>query len=314
MKLFIFAAALIVTTSANLSAFDKWTSFKATHNKSYNVIEDKLRFAVFQENIRKIDEHNAKYENGEETYYLAVNKFSDWSSAEFQAMLDSQMANRSKQSFTKKHVVDPNFQAAEEVDWRQTAVLEVKDQGNCGACWAFSTTGAIEGQLAIHKNQRVPLSEQELIDCNIVNIGCIGGFMTDAFDYIMDHGLASETQYKYNARDGVCKNVQNKQLSSISDYVELDETEDALVSAVASAGPVSMAVNGNLWQFYGGGVFNSTNCDDTLNHAVLAVGYTKDLFIIKNSWGTIWGEQGYIRVARGYNLCGLNLLNSYPIL
>ncbi|CAG9833878.1 unnamed protein product [Diabrotica balteata] len=312
MKLLILAAALIVTTSANLSAFEKWTSFKATHNKSYNVIEDKLRFAVFQENLRKIDEHNAKYENGKETYYLAVNKFADWSSAEFQAMLDSQMANRPKQSFTKKHVVDPNFQAAEEVDWRETAVLEVKDQGICGACWAFSTTGAIEGQLAIHKNQRVPLSEQELVDCDTVNLGCNGGLMTDAFNYVKNHGLASETQYQYTGRDGRCKNVQNKQLSTISGYVELDETESALVSAVASVGPVSIAVDADTWQFYGGGVFNNRNCGTSLNHGVLAVGYTKEVFIVKNSWGTSWGEQGYIRISRGHNLCGLNLMNSYP--
>ncbi|XP_028130756.1 cathepsin L-like proteinase isoform X1 [Diabrotica virgifera virgifera] len=313
MKLFILAAALIVATSANLGAFEKWTSFKATHNKSYNVIEDKLRFAVFQDNLKKIEEHNAKYESGEETYYLAVNKFADWSSAEFQAMLARQMANKPKQSFIAKHVADPNVQAVEEVDWRDSAVLGVKDQGQCGSCWAFSTTGSLEGQLAIHKNQRVPLSEQELVDCDTSrNAGCNGGLMTDAFNYVKRHGLSSESQYAYTGRDDRCKNVENKPLSSISGYVELETTEDALASAVASVGPVSIAVDADTWQLYGGGLFNNKNCRTNLNHGVLAVGYTKDAFIVKNSWGTSWGEQGYIRVARGENLCGINLMNSYP--
>ncbi|XP_050513033.1 procathepsin L-like [Diabrotica virgifera virgifera] len=289
--------------------YNEINKYKATHNKSYNVIEEKLRFAVFQENLRKIEAHNAKYEKGEETYYMAVNKFADWSSAEFQAMLDRQMANKPKQSFIAKHVADPNVPA---VDWRESAVLGVKDQGQCGSCWAFSTTGAIEGQLAIHKNERVPLSEQELVDCDKVNLGCDGGLMTDAFFYVEHHGLSSEEQYPYTGVDGHCNHVKDKQVSSISGYVELDETESALADALATVGPVSIAVDADTWQFYSGGVFNNKNCGNALNHGVLAVGYTKDAFVVKNSWGTSWGEQGYIRVARGSNLCGINLMNSYP--
>ncbi|XP_072392903.1 cathepsin L-like proteinase [Diabrotica undecimpunctata] len=311
MKLFILAAALIVATNANLSAFEQWTSFKATHNKSYSVVEDKLRFAVFHENLLKIEEHNAKYENGEETYYLAVNQFADWSSAEFKALLNSQMINRPELSFIETFEADPNLKA-DSVDWRNKADLGVKNQGSCGSCWAFSATGALEGQLAIHKNQHVQLSEQELVDCDTTNSGCKGGLMTNAFAYVRSHGLASEKQYAYTAKDGSCKKVQNKQVSSISGYVNVAKTESALASALASVGPISIAVDADTWQLYGGGIFNNQNCGTTLNHGVLAVGYTKDVFIVKNSWGTSWGEHGYIRISRGHNLCGLNQMNSYP--
>ncbi|XP_072392907.1 cathepsin L-like proteinase [Diabrotica undecimpunctata] len=312
MKLLIIAAALIVATNAKLSAFEQWTSFKATHNKSYNLIEEQLRFGVFQENLRKIDEHNAKYEIGEETYYLAVNQFTDWSNAEFKAMLDSQMAQRPQLSVTEKFEAVSSLQVPTEVDWRnKNADLGVKNQGSCGSCWAFSAAGAIEGQLAIHKNQHVPLSEQELVDCDTVNGGCNGGLMTDAFNYVKRHGLAAESKYKYTGRDGSCKKVQ-KQVSSISGYVNLARTETALINALANVGPVSIAVDADTWQHYGGGVYNNRNCRTSLNHGVLAVGYTKDALIVKNSWGTSWGERGYIRIIRGQNLCGVNLMNSYP--
>ncbi|XP_028143896.1 cathepsin L-like proteinase [Diabrotica virgifera virgifera] len=310
MKLFILAA-LIVATSANLGAFEKWTSFKATHNKSYSLVEDKLRFAVFQENLKKIEEHNAKYENGEETYYLAVNQFADWSSAEFKALLNSQIINRPELSFIETYEADPNVELASSVDWRNKAVLGVKNQGSCGSCWAFSATGALEGQLAIHKNQKVPLSEQELVDCDSSNSGCNGGLMTNAFAYVKSHGLASEKQYAYTGRDGSCKRG-SRTLSTISGYVNLAKTEAALASALSSVGPVSIAVDADTWQLYGGGIFNNKNCGTSLNHGVLAVGYTNDVFIVKNSWGTSWGELGYIRISRGHNLCGLNQMNSYP--
>uniref|UniRef100_A0A6P7G4E7 Cathepsin L-like proteinase n=1 Tax=Diabrotica virgifera virgifera TaxID=50390 RepID=A0A6P7G4E7_DIAVI len=312
MKLLIIAAALIVAANAKLSAFEHWSSFKATHNKSYNVIEEQLRFGVFQENLRKIEEHNTKYENGEETYYLAVNQFADWSNAEFKAMLDSQMAQRPKLLVAETFEADSNLQVPTEVDWRnKKADLGVRNQGSCGSCWAFSAVGAIEGQLAIHKKQHVQLSEQELVDCDTVNEGCNGGLMTDAFNYVKRHGLAAESKYKYTGKRGSCKNV-HKQVSSLSGFVNLARTETALVNALANVGPISIAVDADTWQHYGGGVFNNKNCGTALNHGILAVGYTKDAFIVKNSWGTSWGENGYIRVIRGKNLCGINQMNSYP--
>ncbi|XP_056643031.1 procathepsin L-like [Diorhabda sublineata] len=319
MKFIVALIALIVAVNAVTieEATEKWNVFKTTHSKQYHPKEEQLRFTIFQENLRKIEEHNAKYESGEVSYYFAVTGFADLTSEEFKAMLNSQMSTKPKMNNTNRFVVDPEADVPDSIDWREKgAVLPVKNQGNCGACWAFSATGALEGQIAIKNGKQQSLSEQQLVDCSTKNGGCDGGWMDWAFDYVKEHGICSEDSYAYLGVDSGCKTSCDTVLSTISGYVDVDANEKSLQEAVGTVGPVSIAVSASIeWQLYGGGVFSLFLCNfEQVNHGVLAVGYTDQYWIIKNSWGTSWGEQGYIRLIKGRNECHVSDIASYPVL
>ncbi|KDP26711.1 hypothetical protein JCGZ_17869 [Jatropha curcas] len=212
------------------------------------------------------------------------------------------------------------------VDWRKKgAVTGVKDQGKCGSCWAFSSVAAVEGINKIKTGELVSLSEQELVDCSSANHGCDGGLMEQAFKFIKKiGGITAETTYPYTARDGSCdSNKMNAPVVQIDGYEMVPENdENALMKAVANQ-PVSIAIDagGKDMQFYYEGVFTG-DCGTELNHGVALVGYGTTLdgtkyWIVKNSWGSDWGENGYIRMERGIDaeegLCGITLEASYPI-
>ncbi|XP_056644776.1 cathepsin K-like [Diorhabda sublineata] len=180
---------------------------------------------------------------------------------------------------------EANFTRPESIDWREKgAVFGVKNQGQCGSCWAFSTTGGLEGQLAIHHKQYIPLSEQELVACDKDNYACVCGWIDVSYAYVQQIGLSSEEQYPYLGQG-------------------------------TSVGPISIYVNANDdWQLYGGGVFDDIDCDDLFFHAVLITGYDSQSWTIKNSWGTGWGEEGYIRLIRGKSQCDVTVFPIYLVL
>ncbi|CAH1109597.1 unnamed protein product [Psylliodes chrysocephalus] len=319
MKLFIiFAAALLAVTA--LPAQQHWTSFKAKHGKSYaSLEEERARFQIFQDNVQKVNTHNARYEAGLETYTMAVNKFADLTPKEFGAMLRRNNGPIPRMTLTS-HVQSDT--APEAMDWRERkAVLAVKDQGYCGSCWAFSTTGALEGQNAIKNNVTVPLSEQQLVDCDKeYNEGCNGGDMLTAFEYVIKHGLNSEDEYPYEAEDGKCR-AKSGSVVQVKEGVSVEATESALRDAVGTVGPVSIAIYADPFQLYNDGIFDKTTCyndRDLLDHGVLVVAYGTEngtqYWDVKNSWGEDWGMNGYLRVARNKKMCGIGLYNAYPVL
>jgi C1A family cysteine protease len=213
------------------------------------------------------------------------------------------------------------------VDWSaKGAVTPIKNQEQCGSCWAFSTTGSVEGAWFLAKGELVSLSEQQLVDCSGPegNQGCNGGLMDYAFEYIIKNkGITTEAAYPYTAADGTCQAAGKPVEATLSGYKDVSpNSETALLTAIAQQ-PVSVAVEADqsVFQFYSGGVMDSA-CGTALDHGVLAVGYGtdtgKDYYKVKNSWGADWGEKGYIRLGRGAKFnpsgqCGIQMDPSYPV-
>ncbi|XBJ13951.1 hypothetical protein VPH35_006061 [Triticum aestivum] len=305
-----------------IELFEKWL---AKHEKAYASFEEKLhRFEVFKDNLKLIDEINREVTS----YWLGLNEFTDLTHDEFKAAylgLSPATSRRSNsRSFRYENVAAHDLPKA--VDWRKKgAVTDVKNQGQCGSCWAFSTVAAVEGINAIVTGNLTALSEQELIDCSVDgNSGCNGGMMDYAFSYIASSGgLHTEEAYPYLMEEGSCGDKSESEAVSISGYEDVPaKDEQALIKALAHQ-PVSVAIeaSGRHFQFYNGGVFDGP-CGAQLDHGVAAVGYGSDkgkghdYIIVKNSWGGKWGEKGYIRMNRGTGkgegLCGINKMASYP--
>ncbi|CAH1392193.1 unnamed protein product [Nezara viridula] len=331
MKIVFLITVCFGLTAADSPISEQWKSFKAEHKKKYaSAYEENLRMSIFRENIKEIEEHNAKYAKGEVAYSLKINKFGDLSPEEFSAKFNGYQKNSptTNSNLGQKFEYPLNANLPNSMDWRNIgAVTAVKSQGTCNGCWSFSATGAMEGQLFINTGNLIALSEQQLIDCSSFygNKGCNGGRMESAFQYLKEAGgIASENNYPFLGMDGKCIFSNNLIVNGtkVTSYTELpDGDEDALKAAVATVGPVSVAVKAGSRKFmyYEKGILTSDGCGTQLTHAVLVVGYgtesNVDFWIVKNSWSTKWGEDGYVRIARNQgNACGLATFPSYPTL
>jgi cathepsin L len=307
--------------------FKAWASL---HKKPYVHDEEKqeytTRFRNFQDSVKFVAEHNAKNSN---SFTLDLNQFSDMTWKEFSSKRLGLAPEAAEVKKSNSPFLHGATMADDSVDWRAKGVVTgVKDQGGCGSCWAFATTGAIEGVNAIKTGKLVALSEQELVDCDKVeDQGCAGGLMDNAYEYVIENkGLDTEEDYPYWSGMGVglwCNRAKEgvRHVVTIDGFVDVPESEEALKKAV-SAQPVSVGLCASqAWMFYSGGVINE--CCEDLNHGVLAVGYGTDevhggqYWIVKNSWSATWGEEGYFRLAMVSNdnkgLCGINTAASYPV-
>jgi len=302
--------------------WSRFTNFQEKFSKKYeNVQELETRFSVFRENFRNIITHNA---DRNQSFTMGVNQFTDLTPDEFKA----QMIRGLKApvgSFGCGSFSNSASGAPASIDWRtKGAVTTVKDQGQCGSCWTFSSTGAMEGAWAIAKGQLIDLAEQELVDCaglKYGSMGCNGGQMEGAFKFIIENGQCAASSYPYTAKDGTCHSCSAvAHATSCSDVKPNDQL--SLKAAVAKQ-PVAVAIEADTkyFQSYSGGVLTSSSCGTSLDHGVLAVGYGEEngqkYWLVKNSWGTSWGEQGYVKIGRSEStndagICGIAMDPSFP--
>jgi len=305
----------------------QWEAFKSFHGKKYATSEDGLRRVIWEENLKRVALHNLEASIGKHTYTLAMNEYADLSGEEFlKVVLGSCIIHKRNSTGAATFLKSSFIAPPASVDWRdKNLVTPVKNQKQCGSCWAFSTTGSLEGQHCKKTGKLVSLSEQQLVDCSgdFGNFGCGGGLMDNAFKYIKANGgIDTEDSYPYEARDRPCRFKPADVGATVTGYTDIPEgDEEALTQALATVGPISVAIDASHFSFqlYHEGVYFERRCSSTrLDHGVLAVGYGtengEDYYIVKNSWGLSWGLKGYIKMARNKkNNCGIATQASYPL-
>jgi C1A family cysteine protease len=293
-----------------------WSSWKAKHNKVYTAEEEVARFAIFVENFKKITAYNAEHHS----VRLGLNIFADLTASEFKAKHASCGFAETNKEFVAAHTSfqHPHSLPAS-VDWRtKGAVTPIKNQEQCGSCWAFSTTGVLEGFHEINTGTLLSFSEQQIVDCDTSCYGCDGGWPYLALEYTAANGIEQESEYPYTAEDGTCQYNKADAITVNTGYtfVTTMSTNALLTSIVSMPTSVLIEADQDVFQLYTSGVITAAeDCGASLDHAVLAVGYNTiqgaQAFIVKNSWGTSWGDDGYVYISTvqsanaGAGVCGI---------
>ncbi|XP_066156430.1 cathepsin L-like proteinase [Euwallacea fornicatus] len=302
-----------------------WIKFKKDYLKQYSPEESLHRFDIFKNNLIRINDFRQKFENGLIDFQVGITEFSDMTKEEFinkHLTIKLPQSNRFKRDLPASNRT--TRQVPEFFDWRSHgAVTAVKHQGACASCWAFSAVGALETQYFLKHGKLLSFSEQNLVDCSVdtVNNGCNGGWMANAFQYLKNHDISSLIDYPYiGIQQGCHYQTINSVKISLTGFQTIPADELSLLHSVATIGTISAAIDASNLQFYAGGVFRDDEClPGRVNHGVVVVGYGiengREYWLIKNSWGTSWGENGYFKLIRNRaNQCNIASYMMYPIL
>jgi C1A family cysteine protease len=310
----VLAFAGVVTATSDASYFNAWENFKVDYGKKYSEAEEAYRFSVFKDNVDKANKQNAEHILASGEAVFGITKFSDLTVDEFR----TGFLNYRPRDYTNVTRITPVVDGpiANDIDWRNNgAVTPVKDQGQCGSCWAFGATAAIEsyGQITGTYSLQV-LAPQQITSCDTTSYGCQGGWAEHAFNYVtLAGGIQAESTYPYvsgtTGQTGSCKADPSKFVAKITGYKAVSPGESNLEAAL-NTGPPTVCLAATAFQTYTGGIL--TQCDNQVDHCVQAVGYTSSYWIVRNSWGTGWGEAGYIRIARGSDLCMISDDVTFP--
>lgn len=320
-KGFLILALITLAVSSALnedSAYKKFQNFIKKYNKQYSSIEEFMaRFSVFKRSLNRIKAHK--------TWKQGITKFSDMTVQEFRKQYLNLNVNALAGVKYTAASVTKGVIAPESFNWLDKDVLgEVKNQGSCGSCYAFSTMGNLEGLYAIKTGNKIVLGEQLIVDCDTDDAGCNGGLMELTFDWIKGNGgVELEEDYPYTGREGRCRSDPSKYVADlkVTGYKKLGDPsktwspvdEGEIRDFLYETGPLAIALNADALMYYDSGIIDvdEYECDpEGMNHAVVLVGYGNedglDYWIVRNSWGKNWGEQGYFRIARGKGTCGIN--------
>jgi cathepsin L len=316
---FFFALAFAFTQKEYENAFTSWM---IEHDKVYTSEEFQSRFDIFKWNMDYVDAWNSK----NSSTVLGLTVFADITNAEYQKVyLGTHFDGAEALANAEPYVFDGMAPLADTVNWANSgAVTGIKNQGQCGSCWSFSTTGSVEGIHKIRRGSLISLSEQNLMDCSASygNQGCNGGLMNNAFKYIQaNKGVDTESYYPYQGKVGTCHFTTANIGATITGYKNVAAGSESGLQTAVHDQPVSVAIDAshNSFQLYKSGIYYEPACSATkLDHGVLAVGYGVDTannqyWVVKNSWGTSWGQAGYIWMAKNRsNNCGIATQASFP--
>jgi hypothetical protein len=315
---------IFLVTIRCVNSFPSFDQFLDKYNKFYSNDEYITRKQIYNKNLDNIKKHNTQHYN----FNLTINEFADKYAREiskgyFKPYNTNFGITNGCNKFNSNYLIN-NLPYS--VDWRdKNAVTNVKNQGQCGSCWSFSAVGAMEGSWAIATGKLLNLSEQQLMDCSdkYGNMACNGGIMDHGFDYAIDNGMCSYKEDPYQGKSDSC-NINCKKVAFFSECVDISSGNQLDLKAAVAQQPVSIAIEADtsVFQFYSGGVLDSYKCGTDLDHGVLIVGYGNekgiDYWLVKNSWGSSWGDNGYIKIKRSNStddigICGIASSPSYPV-
>nr|XP_033775519.1 ervatamin-B-like [Geotrypetes seraphini] len=314
--LLVLASVLICNALALESLDNEWKLWQSNYGKKYSTPrEEEYRRKIWESNWHMVTEHNQQANQGNATYRMKMNHFADKSEKELAKASCFRLPTPEERNLQSYREVNYG-ELPPSVDWREeNCVTGVKNQGSfCGSCWAFATVGTIESRYCIKSGKLIEFSEQQLVDCDHSNFGCCGGFPLSAFEYAVQYGLMKSSNYKYKGHGTECRYKERLVMSlNSSKFYDLSGEEN-MASALAIDGPMSVAFAVAFpFYFYSEGIFDGW-CAGGLNHAMLAVGYGvenhEQYWIVKNSWGDSWGDDGYVKIRRNVNQCMIGMMAS----